>query len=142
MNRTSKRLIAMMTVAIALLPAAAGRVAPAEEPKAPPSQEKERSASFWMERKLHLSKDLLAGITAADFDQVAASAQAMRGLNKVEAFVRSRTPGYRTQLQIFDESLAEIVKQADKDNVEGAALAFTQLTISCVNCHKQIRAVK
>ena len=142
MNRASKRLIAIVTVTMALLPAAAGRVAQAQDPKVPSGQEKERSASFWMERKLHLSKDLLAGITAADFDKIAVSAQAMRGLNKVEAFIRSRTPGYRTQLQIFDESLAEIVEQADKDNVEGAALAFTQLTISCVNCHKQIRAAK
>ncbi len=120
----------------AVLPHASGQ----EHPKI--AKDKEQPASVWMERKLHLSQELLAGITAGDFDKMAASAQAMRRLNKVEAFVRSRTPGYRTQLEIFDESLAEIERQADKDNVEGAALAFTQLTISCVNCHKQLRAAK
>lgn len=102
----------------------------------------EQSTSFWMERKLHLSQQLLGGITAGDFDKVTASAQAMKGLDKIEAFIRSKTPGYRAQLQYFDESLDEIIRQADKDNLEGATLGFTQLTISCVNCHKQLRAAK
>jgi hypothetical protein len=102
----------------------------------------EETASFWMDRKLRLSKDLLAGLANGDAEKIAAAAKAMRRLNKIEAFSRGRTPGYRTQLQIFEESLDEIIVQADKDNVEGAALGFTQLTISCVNCHKQLRADK
>lgn len=137
-----KMLIRVLTMIMGAMLAAAGSFGDAQEPKVNDGQEKEQSTSFWMERKLRLSQELLAGITAADFDKIAVSAQAMRALNKVEAFVRSRTPGYRTQLQIFDESLAEIARQADKDNVEGAALGFTQLTISCVNCHKQLRAAK
>lgn len=95
--------------------------------------------SVWMRKKLDYSKEILEGISTADFDQIAKNAEAMRALGKVEAFVRSRTPGYRTQMQIFDEANAEILKQANRDNLEGSALAFTQLTISCVNCHKQIR---
>lgn len=39
-------------------------------------------------------------------------------------------------------SADEIVRQAKKDNVDGTALAFTQLTISCVNCHKHLREAK
>ena len=95
--------------------------------------------SVWMRKKLDYSQNILAGIATADFDKIAKNAESMRTLGKVEAFVRSRTPGYRTQLQIFDESNAEILRQANRDNVDGAALAFTQLTISCVNCHKQLR---
>ena len=113
-----------------------------QPPQAKTEKAGEQTTSFWMERKLHLSQQLLAGITAGDFDKVTTSAQAMKGLDKVEAFIRGRTPGYRTQLQFFDESLDEIIRQAEKDNLEGAALGFTQLTISCVNCHKQLRAAK
>jgi hypothetical protein len=51
-------------------------------------------------------------------------------------------PGYRTQLEVFNDANEQIIRQAQKDNVEGAALAFTQLTISCVNCHKQLRESK
>jgi hypothetical protein len=98
--------------------------------------------SFWMKKKLEFSQQILAGITTADFDKVVENGQAMRSLSKIEGFIRGQTPGYRTQLQIFEESADEIVRQAKNDNVEGATLAFTQLTISCVNCHKQLRAAK
>ena len=102
----------------------------------------EQPISFWMKKKLEYSQNILAGITNADFDKIVVNAEAMRNLSKVEGFVRRQTPGYRTQLQIFEESADEIIRQGKKDNVDGAALAFTQLTISCVNCHKHLRAAK
>jgi hypothetical protein len=121
-------------------------IVPAQEtpakPQAKPEKAGEQPTSFWMNRKLQLSQEVLAGITSGDFDKIVKNAQAMRSLDKVEAFIRGSTPGYRTQLQFFDESLDEIIRQAQKDNLEGAALGFTQLTISCVNCHKQLRAAK
>jgi hypothetical protein len=106
----------------------------------PPVASKEQPSSFWMKKKLDYSQNILAGIATADFDKIVENAEAMRKLSSVEGFIRGRTPGYRTQLHFFEESADEIIRQAKKDNVEGTALAFTQLTISCVNCHKQLRA--
>ena len=103
---------------------------------------KEQPTSYWMQKKLEYSKNILAGITTADFDKVVENAQSMRRLSAIEGFIRGQTPGYRTQLQIFQEAADEIIRQGQKDNVDGAALAFTQLTISCVNCHKQLREHK
>jgi hypothetical protein len=99
----------------------------------------EQEMSYWMKKKLEHSQNILAGIADGDFEKIVVSTESMRSLSKVEGFIRGRTPGYRTQLQIFAESADEIARQANKDNLEGAALAFTQLTISCVNCHKQLR---
>jgi hypothetical protein len=106
------------------------------------TSEKNQPTSFWMQKKLDYSKNILAGITTADFDKIVENAESMRRLSAIEGFVRGRMPGYRTQLQIFEESADEIIRQGKKDNVDGAALAFTQLTISCVNCHKQLREHK
>lgn len=95
--------------------------------------------SVWMRKKLDYSQAILEGLAMADFDKIAKNARAMHGLSKVESFVRGRTPGYRTQLQIFLAANEDLIERADEDNLDGAALAFTQMTISCVNCHKQIR---
>jgi len=103
---------------------------------------KNQSASFWMQKKLEYSKNILGGLATADYDRIVENAEAMRRLSTIEGFIRRQTPGYRNQLQVFEETADEIVRQAKKDNVDGAALAFTQLTISCVNCHKQIREHK
>ena len=98
--------------------------------------------SFWMKKKLDYSQGILEGISLADFDKIATNAESMRNLSKIEGFVRRPTPGYTAQLQIFDEAASEIFRQANRDNLDGAALAFTQLTVSCVNCHKRLREGK
>ena len=132
---------AVCELVVALLIMTPFQLTAAEQPLAKTTEPKadEQLPSFWMRKKLDYSQNILAGIATADFDKIVENAQAMQALSKIEGFVRSRTPGYRTQLQIFEESNKEILYQATRDNVEGAALAFTQLTINCVNCHKQLR---
>jgi hypothetical protein len=110
--------------------------------QAEPTGDSPQEASVWMRRKLDYSQQILVGIAEADFERIATNAKAMRALGKVEGFVRGRTPGYRSQLQIFQDATDQLIKHAEKDNVDGAALAFTQLTISCVNCHKHLRELK
>jgi hypothetical protein len=121
--------------------------APAEKPpaaKATPAGEKHEGepVSFWMKKKLELSKNVLEGIASGDCDQIAQSARTMRGLSKIEAFMRARNPGYRGQLLTFEMSLDEIIRQANQNNLEGVTLGFNQLTVSCVQCHKQLRETK
>jgi hypothetical protein len=96
-------------------------------------------ASVWMKHKLEFSQHILAGIATADFDQIIKNAESMRGLSKVEGFVRARTPGYKIYLHQFEQANDEIIKQGYKKNVDGAALAFTQMTISCISCHRHLR---
>ncbi|MFO0903081.1 MAG: hypothetical protein U0939_08790 [Pirellulales bacterium] len=113
----------------------------ADDAKAKPAADAEEGAphTVWMRKKLDYTQEILAGIAVADYDRIAKNASSMRALSRIEGFVRGRTPGYRGQLQIFEEATDELLRQAEKENVDGAALAFTQLTISCVNCHKQLR---
>ena len=143
------RLFCSMTLAGALLAlsfAAAEDKKPAtkkpetKEVQKPDEKIDDKNPSIWMKKKLDYSQNILAGITAEDFDKIADNARAMKGLGKFEAFVRSRNAAYTRQLQAFEDINDEIIRQADNDNVEGVALAFTQLTVSCVNCHKHLRA--
>jgi hypothetical protein len=110
-----------------------------KEPKATEEKIDDKNPSIWMKKKLDYSQNILAGVTSEDFDKIADNARAMKGLGKFEAFVRSRNPAYTRQLQIFNEVNDDIIRQADSDNLEGVALAFTQLTINCINCHKALR---
>jgi cytochrome c556 len=93
-----------------------------------------------MRLKLEYSRNILAGLASEDYDKIAKNAEAMQGMSKFEGFIRGKMPGYRAQLQVFQSANEELIRQAQNDNVEGAALAFTQVTVSCVNCHKQLRA--
>ena len=105
----------------------------------PAPDKAERKPDVWMQKKLKYSQQILAGIAAGDFDQIAKSGDTLKGMDKIESFIRARTPRYRVQLQLFQDANEEIMRQADAENLEGVTLAFNQLTISCVNCHKHLR---
>ena len=98
----------------------------------------ERTMSFWMAKKLELSKAILESLTKGDFDTLAKDAEQMRKLGKLEGFVR-RNKAYQSQLQSFETANQELVRHASRRNVEGATLAFNQLTTSCVACHTMLR---
>lgn len=108
------------------------------EPKIP-QVTAEWPMSFWMEKKLDYSKSILESLTKGDFDKLAEDSEQMRILGRIEGFVRRGNENYRIQLRTFDMANQELARQANRGNAEGAALAFNQLTTSCVACHVLLR---
>jgi hypothetical protein len=100
---------------------------------------KDDEPSIWMKQKLAYSQRILNGLATEDYEMIAENATAMKGLSRIEGFVRSKTEGYRTQLKTFEFATSELIRNSEQENLDGATLAFTQMTISCVNCHKEIR---
>jgi len=99
----------------------------------------EDEVSVWMKKKTQYSHQVFDGLATGDFEKIREGAERLRVFNRVETFARGRTSSYRRQLENFDDASEEIVRQATARNLEGATLAFTQMTYACVNCHKQLR---
>ena len=99
----------------------------------------ERPMSFWMAQKIELSKKILESLTKEDFNALEADAKQLRTLGRIEGFVRRQDTTYSRYQQQFDSALLDVANQARNHNVEGATLAFNQLTTSCVVCHKRLR---
>lgn len=95
--------------------------------------------SYWMNVKVEESQKVFAALAMADFQAIEDSCKKLESLNALENFVRRTTPGYQTQLRSFEFAVDEVRRQAKHKNIEGVAMGFHQLTLSCVNCHKQIR---
>ena len=93
-----------------------------------------------MKLKLDLAKKILGGLAMGDFDQIKRETETMMGLNAVESFVRSTSPKYQLQLKNFQFATEQLLINAKNKNIDGATLAYSQMTVSCVNCHKQLRA--
>lgn len=105
------------------------------------SSSKARPVNFWMDQKMRLSSKALESLAMGDFDQMAASAEFMLGLNKIESFWRrgEQAKEYRAQLDQFALANRRLIRAARKENIEAATLAFNQLTVSCVSCHQHLR---
>ncbi len=100
--------------------------------------EDKETGSFWMQKKLEYSGKILAGLAREDFEEIGKNARSMNALTQMEKWVRG-TAEYRTQLRIFQNANEQLIRMADEEKLDGAALAYVQLTLSCVNCHKAVR---
>ena len=101
----------------------------------------DKPVSFWMEKKLEYTQEILRGLAVGDLQTVQERAEQMRLVSRIEGWVRNRKPGYREQFQAFEFANAEILRNAKANNLDGATIGFQQLTISCVSCHKILRDV-
>jgi hypothetical protein len=92
-----------------------------------------------MRAKLQYAQQVLEGLAVEDFEAVAEGAERLRRLGALEQWTRANTPEYQAQLMIYRTANRELARLADEKNLDGATLAFVQVTTSCVNCHKLVR---
>jgi len=102
--------------------------------------EPQENASIWMKQKLRASQEVLKGLADGDFQAIGANAQTMNLMSYLEKWVHADTAAYRTQLRLFEFADHELIRAAKEKNLDAATLAYNQLTISCVNCHKLVRS--
>jgi hypothetical protein len=53
-----------------------------------------------------------------------------------------QTPEYLQQSQDFRRTADAVTEAAKKKNLDGTALAYVELTMKCINCHKYVRGVR
>lgn len=121
--------------------AAGGTVALTSEPV----KDKEPATaniSTFMRLKLSHSQQVLEGIALEDFEQIAKHSQSMRLLSEDEKWMVFQTPEYRQHSLEFQQICRKLQTSAEAKNLDGVALAYVQMTMSCVNCHKYTRGIR
>src|SRR3569623_1054565 len=91
----------------------------------------DKSSSIIMARKLDHSKGILEGLATDDFELIATNAKVMSTFTQLESWFRADVPEYKAQLELYRVANKELIRQADAKNLDGAALAYVQLTLSC-----------
>ena len=96
----------------------------------------------FMQLKLKHSQLVLEGIVMADFDRIAKNAQQLSLLSQATNWQVLQTPDYLQHSTEFRRAADALTAAAKKKNIDGAALAYMEVTMKCVNCHKYVRAVR
>jgi cytochrome c556 len=92
-----------------------------------------------MKKKLSHTQKALEGIALNNFETIQTNAEELMVLSKQAEWMIIHTPEYELQTDSFRRSAQDLVKAANNKNVDGAALAYVELTMSCVKCHKYVR---
>jgi hypothetical protein len=125
----------LLIVTVALLAANAQEDRPANKVGADSAKEVEA----FMRLKLEHSQKLLEGVTLADFGSIKKHAQKLGALSQDENWRVVQTREYRESSSDFQKITERMSKAADEQNLDAATLAYVQLTLNCVDCHKHVR---
>jgi hypothetical protein len=107
-----------------------------DEPKKDKENEK---VSDLMQKKLKHSQKILEGVAIGDFKKIGDSADELVLISRDAEWKIVKTPRYELISNQFRDNAEDLIKQAKDKNLDGAALAYVNLTLTCVKCHKYVR---
>lgn len=92
-----------------------------------------------MRFKLHFAQGVLEGITTENFSLLTTNAQKLKALSQSADWKLRSTPEYQRLTSDFERAAASLERSARNRNVDAATVAYFQLTMTCVTCHKHLR---
>ena len=111
----------------------------AEEKNTAPATNK---VSTFMRAKLLHSQKLLEALAFEDFDQMSKQSQEISLLSQESTWNVLETPEYIQQSTEFRRRADALTEAARNKNLEGASLAYVEMTLKCVQCHKYVRKAR
>jgi hypothetical protein len=99
-------------------------------------------ASELMQRKLACSQKILEGLALNDFKKMEQNADELISVSKLAEWRVVRTPTYELYSNEFRRTAETLGRRANEKNLDGAALAYVELTLTCVRCHKHVRDIR
>lgn len=109
-------------------------IATAEEPATKPD-----AVAVFMRAKLTHSSAVLEGLAVEDYDMIARGAQELSLASQASSWQVLQTEDYARQSAEFRRSCDSLRTAAKAKNLDGAALAWMEVTFKCVQCHKYVR---
>jgi hypothetical protein len=106
---------------------------------------KPASRAEFMRLKLDHSKKILSGLVTEDFDAILTGARELNRLSQAAEWEVPTIPDADEYLHYtadFQRITQDLMKSARAKNLDAATLAYTRLTINCVDCHKYVRVSK
>jgi hypothetical protein len=101
-----------------------------------------QKVSDLMKKKLTNAQKVLEGVVTGDFDKIAKHADELMVISKAVEWKVVRSPQYEMHTNQFRRAVDDLSERAKEKNLDGAALSYVDMTLSCVKCHKYVRETK
>jgi cytochrome c556 len=111
-------------------------------PTADESTTRPDQVAVFMRAKLAHSQNVLEGLAIEDYDLIDKGAQELSLASEDASWQVLQTEDYARQSADFRRSCDSLRKAAKSHNLDGAALAWMEVTMKCVQCHKYVRDVR
>jgi cytochrome c556 len=106
----------------------------AEEPTVEPDK-----VAVFMRAKLSHAQNVLEGLAVEDFDLIDRGANDLALASQASSWQVLQTADYARHSDEFRRSCNALRAAAKARNLDGAALAWMEVTMKCIQCHKYVR---
>lgn len=96
----------------------------------------------FMRAKLDHAQKVLEGLTTNDLDLVAEHAEQMSDLSEQAPWQIIKTEKYFQHSLEFRRAADVLAQAGDENNIDAASLAYVDVTLKCISCHKYVRDVR
>jgi cytochrome c556 len=103
---------------------------------APPQPDR---VAVFMRAKLGHAEHVLEGLAVADYELIERAAQELSLASLDSNWQVLQTEDYVRQSAEFRRACDSLKKAAQEKNLDGATLAWVDVTLKCVQCHKYVR---
>lgn len=104
--------------------------------------ERDAKTAELMKKKLKCSQNVLEAIALNDLDKIADNGDELITISQKAEWVVIKSPQYELFSNQFRKTAEDMVKDAKAKNLDGAALDYMDLTMTCVKCHKYVRETR
>lgn len=95
-----------------------------------------------MKAKRERAHAVLDALTAGDSDALRRNAEILALIAEMRVFVTGyKTEEYQFQAKAFKHAADDLLTAAKAKNLDGAALAYSDMTRTCVKCHAHFRGI-
>lgn len=101
----------------------------------------DKSLDKFMQKKLDSSSDILRGLMIEDFGLIERSADQLLDMSKAESWRASNDMMYLQHSNQFRNAVDELRTKSKKHSIDGASLAWVNVTMSCIQCHEWVRNI-
>jgi hypothetical protein len=134
--------VGLSTVAITWMSAFLGHGAEPEREPEVLDRVIARGLNELMRHKLEDSQKVLEGIALNDFDKIAKHADELIAVSKQAEWQVLKTPEYQAYSNDLRRNAEMLIQHSKEKNLDGAVLAYLDLTLTCVKCHKHVRQAR
>jgi cytochrome c556 len=105
------------------------------------SDHAKKEKTFMRVKLGHIQK-VLEGLLTEDFELIIVNSQKISLLTRAFGWQMLESTEYAERSADFRRSVDQLTKEAEKKDIDAAALAYMDVTMKCFQCHKYVRKMR
>lgn len=131
-------IVALLALAVVVPALSMSRPPLAQEPSV---GDKPNDVAIFMRAKLGHAQHVMEGLALADYDLIERGAHDLALASQASSWQVLQTEDYARQSREFRRACESLRSAAKDKNLDGSALAWMEVTLKCIQCHKYVRDV-